>query len=157
MGDNMECYDCCKAMCPNVGTQQLRTLNDKEQIFTKDGIVDLGECVYACGDCIRFEHAEAINIYVPGLYCVYFAGDFKESIFGDTTLIQPLKNGNAIYGSGLYIDNPTALKYYPQSSSFFVSVEDNAVLTFHQSTTSISDLPNVLNIKGFTVTVMRVG
>lgn len=153
----MECFDCCRAMCPNVGTQQLRTINEEEQIFTEKALIDLGECVYSCGACIHFEHADAINICVPGLYYIYYAGEFKEKIFGDTTLIKPHKNGIEIPGSGLYIENPMALKYYPQSTGFFVSVEDKAKITFEQTTTSYTDLLNDAMVKGFTVTVIRLG
>lgn len=152
MGDYMSYQQHCNSTCPPfVGTQQLRTVNLSSQLSSITGLIDLGNCVYECGNALCFQDPNTINIGAPGLYYVYYAGDFIETVDGDTSTVQPLINGNEIAASSLYVAPPYSGMTYTEGKGFFLSTTSFAALTFSYSTTTQTD-----SIEDFTVTIFRL-
>lgn len=146
----MECNKCYNE-CPMIGTQQLRTVNVESQSGNESCIIKLGEEQYQCGRALHLKEDKKICIGAPGLYYVYYAGEFKAYAGGDTLMIQPKINEHSIPGSGLYIEPPCDDKAFPAANTFFISVKRHGILTFEKTTTSAYDC-----IDGFTVSIYRV-
>lgn len=150
------CPACPDCDCPAIPEQQnLTLLNPNSQAGSTTGVnLNLGTQVYSTGTDITFTAPNTINFTSPGLYQVYYAGDFLPFSPGDALYVIPVNVDGTVYpGSGITIVPNSTLIDEAFNNTFYVTATaiDLPSINFTALTTSTGD-----TVSDFTVTVMKV-
>lgn len=129
----------------------LRVLNSGSQAgATAAANVALGARVFESGRAITYTLPNTINL-VPGLYRVYYAGNYTGAAIGNSGSFQALIDGVAVPGSFTSAVSLVTGDSIPFANEFYVSASSNLPLVFQKTTTAAGDA-----IENFTVTVEMI-